>query len=123
MKRFLVFAVLVISTCGLGTLLLWAGVRQTALDEELVEVSYKGYSWKIGDLIRDGANPNAKLEGNITPIIMAATNGHDAAVRELLRFGADPYLKDDEGRNAFDCVQRQSIPSLQEWLTDPMGRK
>lgn len=107
----------------MGTVVLRSGVRQTYLDEELFEASYKGHYWKVGGLIRDGANPNAKVDGNTTPIIMAATNGHDTAVRELLRFGADPYLKNDEGLNAFDCVQRESIPSLQEWLMDSKGQK
>ena len=43
---------------------------------------------------------DAKTNIGITPLMMAATEGHAEAVRLLLKFGADRTLKDDEGLTA-----------------------
>jgi len=47
---------------------------------------------------------DAKTNIGITPLMMAATEGHAEAVRLLLRYGADRTLKDDEGLTAKDVA-------------------
>lgn len=47
---------------------------------------------------------DAKTNIGITPLMMAATEGHAEAVRLLLKFGADRTLKDDEGLTAKDVA-------------------
>jgi ankyrin repeat protein len=59
---------------------------------------------------------DAKTNIGITPLMMAATEGHAEAVRLLLQFGADCTLKDDEGLTAKDVAIKngndQLIPLL-----------
>ncbi|MEI6025082.1 MAG: ankyrin repeat domain-containing protein [Betaproteobacteria bacterium] len=59
---------------------------------------------------------DAKTNIGITPLMMAATEGHVDAVRLLLKFGADRTLKDDEGLTAKEVAIKngndQLIPLL-----------
>ena len=59
---------------------------------------------------------DAKTNIGITPLMMAATEGHAEAVRLLLQFGADCTLKDDEGLTAKEVAIKngndQLIPLL-----------
>ncbi len=47
---------------------------------------------------------NSTTNTGMTPLMMAATEGHAEAVRLLLQFGADRTLKDDEGLTAKDVA-------------------
>jgi ankyrin repeat protein len=59
---------------------------------------------------------DAKTNIGITPLMMAATEGHAEAVRLLLKYGADRTLKDDEGLTAKDVAiknrNEELVPSL-----------
>lgn len=51
-------------------------------------------------LIKGGADPNARNEEGITPLMNAAWFGCHESVQELLRHGAIPTLTDNKGRTA-----------------------
>lgn len=59
---------------------------------------------------------DAKTNSGITPLMMAATEGHAEAVRLLLRSGADRTLKDDEGLTAKDIAVKNSNLALLDLL-------
>ena len=59
---------------------------------------------------------DAKTNIGITPLMMAATEGHADAVRLLLKFGADRTLKDDEGLTAKDVAIKNSNLALLDLL-------
>jgi ankyrin repeat protein len=59
---------------------------------------------------------DAKTNIGITPLMMAATEGHADAVRLLLKFGADRTLKDDEGMTAKDVAIKNSNLALLDVL-------
>jgi Ankyrin repeats (many copies) len=105
----------VVLLCFSGVVALRSSVRQSFLDEELIGVAELGQDWKIPGLIEQGANPNCRFEGNITPIMLAAVNGHDETVRKLIAYGADPLLKDDWGQDALNQTQGRTMPALDEW--------
>src|SRR5256886_11510192 len=51
---------------------------------------------KVRSLIREGANVNYRFEGDVTPVLFAAGNGHEEVVRILLDHGADPTVRSEE---------------------------
>lgn len=55
---------------------------------------------------------DAKTNIGITPLMMAATEGHADAVRLLLKHGADRTLKDDEGLTAKDVAIKNKNEDL-----------
>lgn len=55
---------------------------------------------------------DAKTNIGITPLMMAATEGHAEAVRLLLKYGADRTLKDDEGLTAKDVAVKNRNEDL-----------
>ena len=55
---------------------------------------------------------DAKTNIGITPLMMAATEGHAEAVQLLLKFGADRALKDDEGLTAKEIAIKNGNENL-----------
>jgi ankyrin repeat protein len=53
-------------------------------------------------LLEAGADPNAQNEDGIAPLMNAAGFGCVDSVRELLRRGADPLIRDNKGKTARD---------------------
>ena len=59
---------------------------------------------------------DAKTNIGITPLMMAATEGHAEAVRLLLKFGADLTLKDQDGMTARDVAVKNGNDHLSPLL-------
>ena len=67
------------------------------------------HSVPIARLLLDGGAPvNARQglgEGGFTPLIEAALNGEVDMVELMMRHGADPFMKDHDGKTAADHAQ------------------
>lgn len=61
---------------------------------------------------------NSRNEDGYTPFILAAYHGHNAALAELLKLGADPCAVDGKGNNAFMGVAFKGYVKTAEWLLD-----
>jgi len=80
----------------------------SALDRELLLIAGaagtdkvgKGDADKIEDLLKQGANPNAKDERDTTVLVWTLNFGKDDAAQVLIRHGADGNAKDANGTNA-----------------------
>jgi beta-lactamase regulating signal transducer with metallopeptidase domain len=66
--------------------------RVSALDRALFEAAQSGDIAEITALLNAGANANAAIPGDGSPLMAAASGGHLAAVRFLLDRGVDPNL-------------------------------
>lgn len=67
-------------------------------------------------LIEAGADPNARNEEGITPLMDAAWFGCQHAVQELLRRGADPLLLNGKHRTARDLASERGHKAVEELL-------
>ena len=56
-------------------------------------------------LLKAGAAVNERQSGGFTALMAAAQNGDADLLRVLLAHGADPSIKDDQGRTAADIAQ------------------
>jgi hypothetical protein len=67
-------------------------VRVRGIDRALYEAAENGDVAEIDDLLRAGANVNAAVDGDGSPLIAAARTNRLAVVRHLLDRGADPNM-------------------------------
>jgi hypothetical protein len=68
------------------------GRRQRALDRELYEAAENGDIEGVREMLEAGANVNAVLDGDGSPLIAAARRGGAEMVRFLVELGADINL-------------------------------
>ena len=67
-------------------------------------------------LLDAGANPNAQNQEGTTPLMNAAWFGCLDSVRELLRRGADPVIRDGKGKIARDLASERGHKDVEELL-------
>jgi ankyrin repeat protein len=67
-------------------------------DLEFIEFCKTGSLEQIYDAIKKGANVNARIENERTPLMMAAWKRTDPKmIRALIKLGADVHMRDDHG--------------------------
>jgi ankyrin repeat protein len=69
-----------------------------------------GHTALIGLLLENNAYIDAESPNSTTPLMMAAMYGSEASVKLLLKEGADPRLKNQQGLTALDFAQRGKRP-------------
>jgi hypothetical protein len=81
----------------------WAKYDNTMKGNALVRESDGGNLEEVKSIVAGGGDVNWQLEPTgLSPLMAAASNGKTEVVRYLLNNGADPLLKDANGRTALD---------------------
>ena len=73
---------------------------------------------RVRQLIQDGQDVNIGDSYGDTPLMEAATNGHDQIVRELIRAGADVNGKDNYKQTALHCASSSGHSSVIKTLAE-----
>jgi len=69
-------------------------------------------------LLEKGANVSAAANNGMTPLMMAALNGHADAVKALLSAGADGRATAKDGRTAFSMASKSGRDQVVKMLAD-----
>lgn len=78
--------------------------QKTDQDIRLHEAARSGEIRNIEVLISEGLDVNSADANGHTPLIFAAMAGKADVVKELLKKGADPSIKDSMGHDAFSSA-------------------
>ena len=62
-------------------------------------------------LLRNRANPNARIKNGMTALHLAVATHQNGSARLLIRYGADVYLKDDQGRTPYTLARQSDNPA------------
>jgi beta-lactamase regulating signal transducer with metallopeptidase domain len=92
--------------------------RASAVDRALLEAAAEGDATGIDKLLQAGANVNAKVEGDGSPLIAAARANRLAAVKLLLDRGADPNLGVEGDGAPLIAAAREGALSVMTLLLD-----
>ncbi len=104
----------------------------------LMLAAWKGDMATCGSLLNLGANVNAQdliassdqhtiltnsnaiywPGARMTPLMLAAWNGHEPVARLLLEHGADPMLRDASGRTAYEIAQVQNYFAIHNLILE-----
>lgn len=68
--------------------------------EQLIDAIKAGDAAKVASLLQGGANANARDEGGVTALMLAASLGHLEMVKALTKAGADVKAQDERGYTA-----------------------
>jgi ankyrin repeat protein len=85
-------------------------------DEQLLTAADKGDTVKVLDLIRQGADVDAKTWEGVTSLMYATENGNLPVMKVLIRCGADPDVKPASGITALITSILNTAPDLTEFL-------
>jgi beta-lactamase regulating signal transducer with metallopeptidase domain len=91
-------------------------IRGRAVDRALVEAAAEGDIEGINGLLVAGANVNARVDGDGSPLIAAAREGRIDIVRLLLDKGADPGLAVEGDGSPLIMAARQGHTAVVELL-------
>lgn len=74
----------------------------------LMYAAFEGHAGIVEDLLRAGADIDARAPNRATPLMLAARNGHREVVELLLAKGADTALKNDRGQTAAESAEENA---------------
>jgi beta-lactamase regulating signal transducer with metallopeptidase domain len=92
--------------------------RGSVIDRALLEAAAEGDADSIDKLLQAGANVNAKLEGDGSPLIAASRTNRLAVVKLLLDRGADPNLAVPGDGAPLLAASREGAVSVMTLLLD-----
>lgn len=104
------------------TLLIAAGANVNHVTTDMTTAihiaAYQGDRKAAEMLIAAGADVNASERANrFRPLHLALWKGHPDVAKVLVEAGADPFLKTDDGRDAFFIAKRGGHHEFLEWLS------
>lgn len=80
---------------------------------------FNGHTDLASELIKDGADVNARSPNGSTPLMLAAREGREDLAKVLLESGADPKMKSDWGDTALTFAMRYDHFRLGKMISTP----
>jgi ankyrin repeat protein len=86
------------------------------LDRTMVDAAFVCDFVRVRELLRLGADPNARDEQGRTPLFSAVLGGAVGLVGLLLESGADPNARDQDGWTALHFAAQEHLPEMARLL-------
>ena len=86
--------------------------------KDLIRAAEDGRLDLVRNLLKAGANPNAKSDGDVTVLMWAAARGHVEVVKVLLEAGADLSAQTQRGRTAIDIATQEGRDNVTAFLRE-----
>ncbi|HCS23084.1 MAG TPA: ankyrin repeat domain-containing protein [Alphaproteobacteria bacterium] len=96
---------------------------QQMLDRQLLRAAEFDESEKIIDLIRRGADKNARHINNDTPLIIAAREGHEKTVRLLLRQNVDMHARNYQDEDAIAAARAGGNEAIAKRIAEKIEKQ
>ncbi|MCC6490648.1 MAG: ankyrin repeat domain-containing protein [Candidatus Hydrogenedentes bacterium] len=88
-------------------------------DQQVLVAAETGDTKTLEALLQSDATlGDVRGNNGVTPLHLAARNGHDAAVKILLETGADPLAEDDESNTAANMANVEGHPGTAQIIQD-----
>jgi ankyrin repeat protein len=101
----------------------WAKFNNRMKGQALVRDASGGYLEEVKSIVTGGGDVNWQLQpSGLSPLMSAASGGHTDIVRYLLSQGADPALKDENGKTALDYARQSGANDIVK-LLEQYGKK
>jgi ankyrin repeat protein len=84
----------------------------------LMKAAMEGDTAQAQQMIRDGADVNARDDSGRTALMIAASNGHTYIVQLLLDSGADPAARDKQNMTALLSAEAKGFARTASLLKD-----
>lgn len=95
----------------------WAKFNSKMKGEALVRDASGGYLDEVRSIVAGGGDVNWQLQpSGLSPLMAAASAGNTDIVRFLLGQGADPLLKDENGKTALDRARQDGANDIVKLL-------
>ena len=95
---------------------LWIDLWETFQYKEIHLRAQKGDSQWVKEYLEQGGNPDVKTVKNITPLYLAAREGHFEVFRLLVEYGADPNHKVSDLNYKVSDMSLESVESTPIWI-------
>lgn len=82
-----------------------------------------GHTAIVKLLLKHGADPNVREQGDFTPLHAAAQNGDIESIRALLISGADAEAKSKDGKTPLDYAREGKRPEVIEFLREGITKR
>ena len=92
------------------------GINHSSLDQQLLSRAADASASDVQGLIQSGAHVNEQDRFGVTPLMQAVIGNNIAALRALLRAGADPNLRDLRGDTALDLARQLGRVDIERLL-------
>ncbi|MFO1258999.1 MAG: ankyrin repeat domain-containing protein [Gammaproteobacteria bacterium] len=89
---------------------------------DIVSLADMGLRKEVENCLKSGINPNTTNEDGQTPLHKAVIRSDKKLISILIRYGANPKIADDYGRDCFEYAKQANNDEIERILKNATSR-